>query len=76
MSPNYVNSLPHHAYDAITRDSALQMNGELLMSFTALSGGCVDAFGVKGTRLVRSEPMQKSHTCHQSLLLWVKKLYL
>ena len=58
----------------MTRDSALQMNGELLMSSTALSGGCVDEYGVKGTRLVRSEPMQKSHTCHQSLLLGANKV--
>ena len=69
MSPNDLNPLPHHAYDAITRDSALHMNGELLMSCTALSGGCVDGYGVKEASLVRSEPMQKSHTCHQSLLL-------
>ena len=74
MSPNYLDPLPHHAYDAITRDSALQMNGELLMSCTALGGGCIDEYGVKETRLVRSEPMQKSHTCHQSLLLGANKV--
>ena len=74
MLPNYWNSLPHHAYDAITRDSALQMDRELLMSSTALSGGCVDEYGVKGTRLLCSAPMQKSHTCHQALLLGANKV--
>lgn len=74
MSLNYSTTFPHHAHDAITRDSALQMNEELLMSCTALSGGRVDEHGVKGTRLVRSEPMQKSHTCHQSLLLGANKV--
>ena len=74
MSLSYLNSLRHHAYDAITRDSALQMRRELLMSCKALSGGCVDEYGVKGTRSVRLEPMQKSHTCHQSLLLGANKV--
>ena len=74
MSLSYSNSLPHHAYDATTRDSALQMNEELLVSCTALSAGCVDEYGVKGTRLVRSEPMQESHTCHQPVLLGGKKV--
>ena len=74
MSLSYLNSLPHHAYDATTRDSALQMKGELLMSRKALNGSCVDEYGIKGTRSVRSESMQKSHICHQFLLLGANKV--